>query len=123
MNPSISNKTLLDGIVVLDVTQVMAGPFCAMLLCDMGADVIEIEPPGGDWTRNLAGAIGAESPAFNAVNRGKRGVVLDLKRPEAQGGLQAPGADRGRHRRKLSAWGDGAVRPRLREPWPGATRG
>jgi formyl-CoA transferase len=84
MNPSISNKTLLDGIVVLDVTQVMAGPFCAMLLCDMGADVIKIEPPGGDWTRNLASAVGAESPAFNAVNRGKRGVVLDLKRPEAQ---------------------------------------
>jgi crotonobetainyl-CoA:carnitine CoA-transferase CaiB-like acyl-CoA transferase len=62
----------------------MAGPYCAMLLCDMGADVIKIEPPGGDWTRNLAGAVGAESPAFNAVNRGKRGIVLDLKQPAAQ---------------------------------------
>jgi crotonobetainyl-CoA:carnitine CoA-transferase CaiB-like acyl-CoA transferase len=66
------------------MTQVMAGPYCAMLLCDMGADVIKIEPPGGDWTRNLAGAVGAESPAFNAVNRGKRGIVLDLKQPAAQ---------------------------------------
>jgi crotonobetainyl-CoA:carnitine CoA-transferase CaiB-like acyl-CoA transferase len=84
MGPSISNNALLEGITVLDMTQVMAGPYCAMLLCDMGADVIKIEPPGGDWTRNLAGAVGAESPAFNAVNRGKRGIVLDLKQPAAQ---------------------------------------
>jgi formyl-CoA transferase len=84
MGPAISNSALLEGITVLDMTQVMAGPYCAMLLCDMGADVIKIEPPGGDWTRNLAGAIGAESPAYNAVNRGKRGIVLDLKQPAAQ---------------------------------------
>jgi formyl-CoA transferase len=75
---------VLEGIVVLDMTQVMAGPYCAMLLCDMGADVIKIEPPDGDWTRHLAGAVGAESPAFNAVNRGKRSLVLDLKQPAAQ---------------------------------------
>jgi formyl-CoA transferase len=84
MGPSISNSALLEGITVLDMTQVMAGPYCAMLLCDMGADVIKIEPPDGDWTRNLAGAVGAESPAFNAVNRGKRGIVLDLKQRAAQ---------------------------------------
>jgi len=69
----------LEGIRVLDVTQVMAGPFCAMQLCDMGADVIKVEPPGGDSTRRMAGASGSESAAFNAVNRGKRGIVLDLK--------------------------------------------
>ena len=68
----------LDGIRVLDVTQVMAGPFCAMLLCDMGAEVIKVEPPGGDSTRGMPGAVGTDSPSFNAVNRGKRGVVLDL---------------------------------------------
>jgi crotonobetainyl-CoA:carnitine CoA-transferase CaiB-like acyl-CoA transferase len=84
MAPSISNSALLEGIRVLDITQVMAGPYCAMLLCDMGADVIKVEPPGGDWTRNLAGGIGGESPAFNAVNRGKRGIVLDLKDRVAQ---------------------------------------
>lgn len=74
----------LDGVRVLDVTQVMAGPFCAMQLCDMGADVIKVEPPAGDSTRRMAGAIGADSASFNAVNRGKRGIVLDLKRPEAR---------------------------------------
>ncbi len=69
----------LDGIRVLDLTQVMAGPYCTMLLCDMGADVIKVEPPTGDSTRRMPGAVGTDSPSFNAVNRGKRGVVADLK--------------------------------------------
>ena len=74
----------LDGLTILDVTQVMAGPFCAMQLCDMGADVIKVEPPEGDSTRRMAGARGTDSASFNAVNRGKRGIVLNLKRPAAQ---------------------------------------
>jgi crotonobetainyl-CoA:carnitine CoA-transferase CaiB-like acyl-CoA transferase len=74
----------LAGLRVLDVTQVMAGPYCAMQLCDMGADVIKVEPPSGDSTRRMAGAHGTDSPAFNAVNRGKRGIVLDLKTTAAQ---------------------------------------
>jgi crotonobetainyl-CoA:carnitine CoA-transferase CaiB-like acyl-CoA transferase len=74
----------LDGVRVLDVTQVMAGPFCAMLLCDMGADVIKVEPPGGDSTRRMPGAVGTDSPSFNAVNRGKRAVVLDLTHAEGR---------------------------------------
>ena len=74
----------LDDIRVLDVTQVMAGPFCAMVLSDMGADVIKIEPPVGDSSRRMAGAQGTESPSFNAVNRGKRGLVIDLKQPGGQ---------------------------------------
>jgi len=69
----------LSGIRVLDVTQVMAGPFCAMLLCDMGADVIKVEPPGGDATRHWGHDSSTETAAFNAVNRGKRGIVVDLK--------------------------------------------
>ena len=69
----------LSGIRVLDITQVMAGPYCAMLLCDMGADVIKVEPPAGDSTRRMAGARGGDSPGFNAVNRGKRGIVVDIK--------------------------------------------
>jgi crotonobetainyl-CoA:carnitine CoA-transferase CaiB-like acyl-CoA transferase len=79
-----TGQAALEGIRVLDVTQVMAGPFCAMQLCDMGAEVIKVEPPGGDSTRRMAGASGADSPGFNAVNRGKRGIVLDLKTPPGQ---------------------------------------
>ena len=71
----------LDGIRVLDLTQVMAGPYCTMLLCDMGADVIKVEAPGGDSTRRMPGAVGTDSPSFNAVNRGKRGMVANLKQP------------------------------------------
>jgi len=59
----------------------MAGPYCAMLLSDMGARVVKVEPPDGDSTRAMAGAVGADSPAFGAVNRGKLGVVLDLSQP------------------------------------------
>jgi crotonobetainyl-CoA:carnitine CoA-transferase CaiB-like acyl-CoA transferase len=62
----------------------MAGPFCAMQLCDMGADVIKVEPPEGDSTRRMAGRSGTDSPSFNAVNRGKRGIVLDLKSAAGQ---------------------------------------
>jgi formyl-CoA transferase len=69
----------LEGIRVLDATQVMAGPFCAMHLSDLGADVIKVEPPGGDSTRQMPGAVGTDTPAFNAVNRGKRSIVIDLK--------------------------------------------
>jgi formyl-CoA transferase len=79
-----THRGALAGIRVLDVTQVMAGPFCAMQLCDMGAEVIKVEPPDGDSTRSMAGASGTDSPAFNAVNRGKRGIVLDLKAAAAQ---------------------------------------
>ncbi|HUE88214.1 MAG TPA: CoA transferase [Vicinamibacterales bacterium] len=90
-----SQTTLLDGITVLDVTQVMAGPYCAMLLCDMGARVIKVEPPGGDSTRAMAGSIGTDSAAFNAVNRGKLGIVLNLQQPSGRAALArlARGAD------------------------------
>lgn len=74
----------LAGIRVLDITQVMAGPFCCMLLADMGADVIKIEPPGtGDSTRHSMGfrLKGSDSPGFLALNRNKRSITLDLKSP------------------------------------------
>lgn len=72
----------LSGIRVLDISQVMAGPFCCMLLGDMGADVIKIEPPRtGDSTRHSMGfrLKGEDSPGFLALNRNKRSITLDLK--------------------------------------------
>ena len=83
----------LQGVRVLDVTQVMAGPFCTMLLCDMGADVIKVESPAGDSSRRMAGARGGDSASFNAVNRGKRGIVVDLKTPGGGAVLRKLAAD------------------------------
>ncbi len=81
MHP-LRSRGALDGLRVIDVTQVMAGPFCTMVLADLGADVIKIEPPAGDSTRAMPGAVGTDSPSFNAVNRGKRSIVVNLKAPE-----------------------------------------
>lgn len=72
----------LAGLRVLDISQVMAGPFACMLLGDMGADVIKIEPPRtGDSTRHSMGfrLKGEDSPGFLALNRNKRSITLDLK--------------------------------------------
>ena len=75
----------LEGVKVLDCTQVMAGPFCSLLLADMGADVIKVErPDGGDETRKGPPYINGWSAAFLAVNRNKRGLALDLRNPEGQ---------------------------------------
>ena len=64
----------LAGITVLDLTQIMAGPFCTMLLADMGADVVKVEQVGGDPFRSLLAGLGA-----GRVNVGKRSISLDLK--------------------------------------------
>ncbi|HTE03056.1 MAG TPA: CoA transferase [bacterium] len=64
---------------VIDCSQVMAGPFCTMLLADLGADVIKVEPPSGDSTRQMPGPGGGESPSYWALNRNKRGMVINLK--------------------------------------------
>ncbi|MBB4003383.1 CaiB/BaiF CoA transferase family protein [Aurantimonas endophytica] len=85
-------KLPLEGIRVLDISQVMAGPFCCMLLGDMGADVIKIEPPEtGDSTRHSMGfrLKGSDSPGFLALNRNKRSITLDLKSEEGRETLYA----------------------------------
>src|SRR5690348_6925417 len=72
----------LNGIRIIDVTQMISGPMATMILADQGADVIKIEPPGvGDLTRALAGRRHSVSPTFAVANRNKRSVVIDLKQP------------------------------------------
>ena len=90
-----TGRTALEGIRVLDVAQVMAGPFCAMQLCDMGADVIKVEPPAGDPTRQMGARGGSDSAGFAALNRGKRAIVLDLKSAAGRRAFErlAAGAD------------------------------
>lgn len=76
---------VLNGIRVLDLTQVMAGPYCCQLLGDFGADVIKIEPRTGDATRKMGFfGKGDDALAFLAVNRNKRGLTLDLKSDEGR---------------------------------------
>ena len=73
----------LAGVRVLDLTRVLAGPFCSMILADMGAEVIKLEEPGkGDDTRSWPSFINGESTYFMSVNRGKRSITLDLKAPK-----------------------------------------
>src|SRR4029453_856371 len=77
----------LQGIKVVELAQIMAGPTCGMLLADMGADVIKVEKlPGGDDTRSYSEpTVNGESAPFMILNRNKRGIAVNLKKP---GGLE-----------------------------------
>ena len=83
-------KGLLQGVRVLDFTRVLAGPYCTMVLADLGAEVIKVELPGkGDESRAFGPFVegedgGRDSAYFLSVNRGKKSVTLDLRRPEGQ---------------------------------------
>ena len=75
----------LTGIRVLDLSRVLAGPYCTMVLGDLGADVIKVEPPEGDETRGWGPPFaGGESAYYLCVNRNKRGIVIDLKTEEGK---------------------------------------
>lgn len=84
----------LVGVRVIDATQALAGPFCTMLLADLGADVVKVEPPSGDMTR-FGGPFTREDTEkayggyFASINRNKRSVVLDLKSAEGRDALLA----------------------------------
>ena len=85
------SKQALEGIRVLDFTQMMLGPLCTQMLADLGADVIKIERPGkGEWMRSMpmiGQLVGGDSAAFHSFNRNKRSVTVDLKSPEGRGAL------------------------------------
>ncbi len=79
----ITGALSLDGVRILDLSRVLAGPFCGMLLADMGADVIKVEDTGsGDESRTWPPHKGGESAAYLVINRNKRDLTLDLKAPE-----------------------------------------
>jgi len=71
----------LVGIRVLEFSQIVAGPFAGIYLSDLGADVVKVEPPTGDDRRNTQAIVPNEGKYFQSLNRGKRGLVVDLKQP------------------------------------------
>jgi crotonobetainyl-CoA:carnitine CoA-transferase CaiB-like acyl-CoA transferase len=81
----IAQGTILLGLRVIDLSRVLAGPHCAQLLADFGADVIKVESPQGDENRGWPPhGLDGQSANFASVNRGKRSLVLDLKTPAAR---------------------------------------
>ena len=85
----------LEGVRVLELGTAIVGPYCAQNLADLGAEVVKIEPPGGDPVRLLAGFAPNESKLFHTLNRGKRSVVLDLRGEAGREALRrlVPGFD------------------------------
>jgi crotonobetainyl-CoA:carnitine CoA-transferase CaiB-like acyl-CoA transferase len=71
----------LDGIVVLDLTRIVAGPICGRVLADLGADVIKIEPPEGDLSRRVPPMVDGIGALFAQMNAGKRNVCIDIRAP------------------------------------------
>src|SRR5581483_6065722 len=81
--PGMTNRLALEGIRVLDLSRVLAGPFCGALLGDMGADVIKVEDTrAGDESRTWPPHKDGEAAAYLVNNRNKRGIALDLKSPD-----------------------------------------
>jgi crotonobetainyl-CoA:carnitine CoA-transferase CaiB-like acyl-CoA transferase len=84
----------LAGVRIIEVAHVLAGPFCSMILGDLGADVIKVEPPGGDMARNITRQFtGPYNDYFASLNRNKRSIILDLNTPGGQAQIGALAAD------------------------------
>ena len=122
-------RNALEGLTVIDFTQIGAGPTCTMLLGDMGARVIKVEPPEGELGRSLGPAwIGDDSALFHAFNRNKLGLCLDLKSPEGRAVAkrlvaQADVLIESMRPGVMKRLGLGYERPRGRQPAPGLLLG
>jgi crotonobetainyl-CoA:carnitine CoA-transferase CaiB-like acyl-CoA transferase len=83
ISSDLTQSSPLEGIRVLDLSRVVAGPLCGRILADLGADVVKVEPPGGDVTRSVGPQVGGVSAYFAQMNAGKRNLCIDLKAPGA----------------------------------------
>ena len=106
----------LEGIRVLDLSQVVSGPICGRMLADLGADVVKLEPPEGDVIRFLQPKVGDDpvSVYFTWVNAGKRSVSLDLRTERGAALARELALAERRRARELPARRDGEVRARRR---------
>lgn len=82
-----NDDALLAGLTVLDLSQGIAGPYCGLLLRQQGARVIKVEPPHGDWSRQMGRARQGQTAISIACNLGKEGLVLDTRQPEGRQAL------------------------------------
>ena len=118
MNPPDTrpHRSPCTGLRVIEFTHMVMGPTCGMVLADMGAEVIKIEPVDGDRTRRLLGAGAGFFPMFN---RNKKSIGIDLHSEEGAETARAPLRHGRRGGRELQAGHHGQVRPGLREPQQG----
>ena len=109
----------LAGLRVVEFTHMVMGPTCGMVLADLGAEVIKVEPIEGDNTRRLLGAGAGFFPMFN---RNKKSIAIDLRSADGVDVARKLVRERRRRQRELPARHDGEVRPRLRHACEGPTR-
>ena len=104
----------LAGIKVIDLSRVLGGPYATMILSDHGAEVIKVEPPQGDETRDWGPPfLDGDASYFIGVNRNKRSIALDIGKPEGKRRAAPPARGGGRAGRELQDRLDGALGPRL----------
>lgn len=82
-NRRLTGARVLDGVRVLDFTSVIAGPYCTRLMADMGAEVLKVEPPGGEFARHVPPMRDGVSAVYSQLNCGKKSLSLDLKHAAA----------------------------------------
>ena len=120
MNRDATASLPLAGVRVVEFTHMVMGPTCGMMLADLGAEVIKVEPIDGDRTRRLLGAGAGFFPMFN---RNKKSILIDLRVPAGAEVARRLCGERRRRRRKLQAGDDDQIRSRLRGARRSRTRG